>query len=291
MDFGSFDSLFITHIVTSIALPVLTLVSLNAIDTTDISSSILVETNSTGFRFVSLFTLSDVLAIVLHLWERQIPGVLEELSKHRVLSWTDYVSVSRPRPPELVCLRPEESLLSALRSLRSQALHRAPVMHEGAPLFIFSHANVISYLVSQILHEDVPVCRATIESLELHTRSITPRTVTRSESLSACILQLKERSISSMPVVDDRGSIIGIISRTDLARLVLKNFNMSMTVGDLLATRSGHVSLLPVYHLIHSFETQLASSDDKFSNICLIQNWKRSVSESIRQFEHPRIEL
>ncbi|HSM55898.1 MAG TPA: CBS domain-containing protein [Candidatus Sulfomarinibacteraceae bacterium] len=131
--------------------------------------------------------------------------------------------------PEPVTITPNTTLPEAHRLMMEHSIRRLPVMQDGHLVGIVTLGDVrgaepsgatslsiweINYLVSRLRVEEI----------------MTPRPFTINESATlgeAARLMLKYK-VSGLPVLDDSGRVIGIITESDIFRMVVKNWQSAV---------------------------------------------------------------
>ena len=111
------------------------------------------------------------------------------------------------------------SLMRATRIMKENNIRRLPVV---------SHGKIIGIITDRDVKDASPSKTTTLDIHELYyllsemkvkdVMTPTPLTVHGDESLEKAALIMLENKISGLPVVDDNGYLIGLISETDILR-------------------------------------------------------------------------
>ncbi|MFA7295971.1 MAG: CBS domain-containing protein [Dehalococcoidia bacterium] len=122
----------------------------------------------------------------------------------------------------LVTIEAEVSLSHARDLLEQYHCHHLVVTNGGSPVAVVSDRDIIRAL-SPFLGTIVEQARDqhTLLRPVLHVATFHPVTVHRSASIYEAAATLLERGISCLPVVDDMGRIVGIVTSSDLMRGML----------------------------------------------------------------------
>ena len=134
-------------------------------------------------------------------------------------------------------LRPEDSLHEAARRLALNGISGAPVVQDGKPIGMISEADLVRAVLP---HAHVVRGRPTLfDAMELALTG-KPRHVAKPATVEdvmtkpvvktspdASVWRAAEMmgltNVKRLPVVDDDGSLVGIVSRTDLIRAMAKD--------------------------------------------------------------------
>lgn len=121
---------------------------------------------------------------------------------------------------EIVTLAPEETLDLSQDIMSLGRLRHMPVVDDDERLVgIVSHRDLFSASLAQALHLDGPSLREFLRSVEArHVMAKTPVTVAPDAKLGKAARLLVERRIGCLPVVDDEGRLLGLVTETDLLR-------------------------------------------------------------------------
>lgn len=195
-----------------------------------------------------MLTASDFILILLQLHQNFATLTDEEIEMHTISSWKDVKllhhrdSTGASEPPyrrSLVQAGPDESLKDvALRALHNR-ISTLPVLNstgDGSSsllLCIACLANILKYICSHCGRdlELMPLLHKPVADLPLGTwaREVDSRsgrqllTLRESDLLSSALNLLIQANVSSLPVVDDRGTLVNIYSRSDITSLANAN--------------------------------------------------------------------
>jgi CBS domain-containing protein len=126
---------------------------------------------------------------------------------------------------EVVTVTPDVTLPEAHRLMTTYHIRRLPVTRQGQLVGIVtlgdvreaepSHAGSLNiwelnYLLAKVKVERIMTCR--------------PITVSPEETLAEAAGLMLEHKISGLPVVDDEGEMVGIITESDIFRRVVKEW-------------------------------------------------------------------
>lgn len=118
------------------------------------------------------------------------------------------------------------SLADAHKIMREKKVRRLPVLDHGKLVGIVTLGDVRGAEPSQAstlsvweMHKLV----ADIQIAEFMTRN--PITVRQDATIGQAAQLMLERKISGLPVVDDKGTLVGIITESDIFRLVVQEWS------------------------------------------------------------------
>jgi len=172
--------------------------------------------------------------------------------------------VTRRMQRKVVVISPSASLQDARGLMRGQNVRQLPVTGEDNKLVgIVSDRDIREAMLPVGLlpgssEKDRENMLASTPVEKVMTRKVVTATV--SDSLEDVITLLHDFRVNALPVLDDRGSVAGIITRTD----VLKAFVEALGIGEISSRLEVVVpdvpgSLLGVMTIIKSFHVNITS--------------------------------
>ncbi len=126
--------------------------------------------------------------------------------------------------PNPICAPPDMPLPEALRVMQQHTIRRLPVAQHGKLLGIVTRGDLRGAQPSEatslsIFELHYLVGRITLE----HIMTPHPLTVTSGSTIQAAARLMLQHKISGLPVVDD-GQVVGIITESDIFRLVVQHW-------------------------------------------------------------------
>lgn len=127
--------------------------------------------------------------------------------------------------PEPVVIRPETTLPEAHRLMMEHSIRRLPVVDEGRLVGIVTLGDVrgaepsgatslsiweVNYLLSRLRVDEIMTPR--------------PFTIAAEATLGEAAQMMLSYKISALPVVDGDGRVVGIITESDIFRMVVQNW-------------------------------------------------------------------
>lgn len=127
--------------------------------------------------------------------------------------------------PEPVTIRPDTTVPEAHRLMMKHSIRRLPVVEAGRVVGIVTLGDVrgaepsgatslsiweVNYLVSRLKVEEIMTPR--------------PFTVSKDSTLGEAAQMMLMCKISGLPVVDEEGTLVGIITESDIFRMVVRNW-------------------------------------------------------------------
>lgn len=172
--------------------------------------------------------------------------------------------VARRMQRNVVTASPATPLIEARRRMRGHNVHQLPVVQDDRTLVgILSdrdirEATLPVALLPKTTERDVEDLLASTPVEKVMTRKVV--TATLADSLEDAIVLMHDFRVNSLPVVDDKGRIAGIITRTD----VLRAFVQALGVGEIssrlevvVPDRPG--ALAQLVNIIKSFHVNITS--------------------------------
>lgn len=158
---------------------------------------------------VGIITTSDIFRFIL----AELPELKENLSVR------DYMSTY------VVTLDPDSSLLEAHRLMGAERIRSLPVVVDGELKGIVTRTDLLSNDNSRFLsrnnqEESLKVLTSSVEQIMI-TDVIT---ITPEATLLDAAKILLENKIHSLPVVDEEKKLTGILTESDLFRMVIQKF-------------------------------------------------------------------
>uniref|UniRef100_G1KN00 CBS domain-containing protein n=1 Tax=Anolis carolinensis TaxID=28377 RepID=G1KN00_ANOCA len=189
--------------------------------------------------FVGMLTITDFINI-LHRYYRSPLVQIYEIEEHKIETWREVYLQSSYKP--LVCISPNDSLFDAVYSLIKNKIHRLPVIEpiSGNVLHILTHKRILKFL--HIFGAMLPKPRflqRTILELGIGTfRDVA--IVLESAPVYTALETFVDRRVSALPVINDKGSVVGLYSRFDVIHLAAQKSynNLDISVGEALKQRS-----------------------------------------------------
>ncbi len=172
--------------------------------------------------------------------------------------------VARRMQRNVVTVTPATSLSEARQRMRGHNVHQLPIVLEDRTLVgILSdrdirEATLPVALLPQTTEKDVEDLLAKTPVEKVMTRKVVTATLT--DSLEDAIVLMHDFRVNSLPVVDDKGRIAGIITRTD----VLRAFVQALGVGEISSRIEVVVpdqpgALAQIVNIIKSFHVNITS--------------------------------
>jgi CBS domain-containing protein/anti-sigma regulatory factor (Ser/Thr protein kinase) len=140
------------------------------------------------------------------------------------------LSIEQVMNREVLTLRPDQSLQDAKELFRVNRISGAPVVKDGALVGIVSIEDIIVALERNQIH--LPVAD------RMTSRVVTVRP---DESVVRAVNKFSQLKLGRMPVVDSSGQLVGIITRSDIVRGLLKAIDVNFRQEEAAHHRASHV--------------------------------------------------
>lgn len=116
---------------------------------------------------------------------------------------------------EVVWIEPSDELLLAWGLMTKLAIRHLPVLEDGRLVGILSDRDVLMFASVRNGMIEIPE----LPVAEVMTRSVV--TCTPAVSVSAIGEKMLKGKIDSMPIVDDNGQLVGLVTSSDLIQLLI----------------------------------------------------------------------
>jgi acetoin utilization protein AcuB len=129
--------------------------------------------------------------------------------------------IDRSMTKNVITIKPEAGILEAKEKLQKNHIHSLPVVEgEDILIGIVTDRDIRSALPSGLLpDQDRKSERGRLSHLKIRDiMTKNPVTVSPSQTLEDALLMMQKIRVGAFPVVDQKGKVIGIISRQDLMR-------------------------------------------------------------------------
>ena len=154
--------------------------------------------------------------------------------------------------PNPVTVRTDTPVKDALQRMSEHGVTSLPVVtHRGRVCGVVSEADLIRDRVApdQRLHE-IPLPGDRIGPSRLIEEVMTPHAITVEPhtDLAVAVELMTSTSVKSLPVVDSNAQVVGIISRSDVVKLLARSDKTLGTEVDALLRALGHADWLVEVH-------------------------------------------
>lgn len=207
---------------------------------------------------------------------------------------------------EVVSVAPSASMSEIVKLVLGKHYRALPVVEAGIPVGIITNSDLLergrlSMRVELLQAVDTTELQAELERLAREAKSATevmtpkPVTVRASAPLTQVAETMAHRRLKRMPVVDERGAMVGMVSRVDILRTAARTFPRSDSTpppttwfaGDpdrataALAMRTDIPTVFPDMHLPEVLQAVISTR----LNRCLVVDQERHVLGKITDAE------
>ncbi len=126
---------------------------------------------------------------------------------------------------DVITITPDTSLHEAHRLMTEKRIRRLPVVDHGKLVGIVTLGDVRSAepsAASTLSVWEMNNLLANLKVSEIMTRE--PTTISQEATISTVAEIMLERKFSGLPVVDEQGKLVGIITESDIFRLVVREW-------------------------------------------------------------------
>ncbi len=146
--------------------------------------------------------------------------VLEELPVTR-----QEVTVGDYMTRDLQVIAPSTSLLDAQRLMGVKRIRSLPVVQDGVLVGIVTRTDLLSAAPSPVATQGrMAVAEQVLSAPIRFIMTSMPMTVQQKASVTVAARMMLENKIHSLPVMDDRQEMVGIITESDLFRMIVAKF-------------------------------------------------------------------
>ena len=163
--------------------------------------------------------------------------------------------------PEVITVTPDTSLLKLGKLMRDNGVRRLPVLEDGRVVGIISDRDV---------RDASPSKATTLDMYEMHyllaeikaKDIMTPRPVTikPTDTVEKAAMIMLDRKIGGLPVVDEKGELVGIISDQDVFKALVNITGVrdgGIQLGMEIANEAG--AMRPIFDLLRKHGARILS--------------------------------
>jgi acetoin utilization protein AcuB len=121
-----------------------------------------------------------------------------------------------------ITVDPETSMMRASKILKEHNIRRLPVVDGGKLVGIVSDRDIKEASPSKATTLDVHELYYLLSEVKIRDiMTKNPITVNENETILKCAAIMQEKKISGLPVLDDAGALVGIVSETEVYKVLL----------------------------------------------------------------------
>ncbi len=127
---------------------------------------------------------------------------------------------------EVVTITPDTTLPDVAALMRQHNIRRLPVVEDGVLVGIVSHTDVHRARPSDATSLDIWELNYLLSKLKVE-RIMTPNpyTVREDSTIKEAAQLMHDHKVGGLPVVDDNNHVVGIITESDIFRILIAWFN------------------------------------------------------------------
>lgn len=123
---------------------------------------------------------------------------------------------------EVITLDEEESILKAIQILKEYQFRRLPITKYGKLTGIVTDKDIKTFLPSKIITCDLKEFFNILSEVKVkHIMTKNPLKVKPSDTIGYASVLMLENKISALPVVNEENYVVGIITQTDIFKLLI----------------------------------------------------------------------
>jgi acetoin utilization protein AcuB len=161
-----------------------------------------------GHAMVGILTSTDLFRLLLE----EIPGL------HEIIRVSDYMS------RDVQTISPVTTLLDAQRLMAVKNIRALPVIQESLLVGIITRTDLLSAAPGAAAEGQYEIAKQILTTPARFIMTSAPITVSESDPVTKAAALMQENKIHSLPVLDAARSLCGIITETDLFRLIVNKF-------------------------------------------------------------------
>ncbi len=127
---------------------------------------------------------------------------------------------------DVITVEPKTPMLEAHQIMRARNIRRVPVVKRGKVVGIVTRSDVREASPSDATTLNVwemNYLLAKLKVKEIMTKDVI--TIHPEETLKAAAEKMYEKKIGALPVVDDKNNLVGILTESDIFRILIAWFN------------------------------------------------------------------
>lgn len=127
--------------------------------------------------------------------------------------------------PDVLSISPETTVLEAGRMMIDRTIRRLPVVEDSRLVGIVTHGDVRGARAASATGLDIWELSYVLSRLTIReVMTPNPTTITPDQSIGAAAKLMLQYRIGGLPVVDHAGQLVGIITESDIFRLVARDW-------------------------------------------------------------------
>ncbi len=174
------------------------------------------------------------------------------------------IRISSYMTTPVITARPTDTLAHVRNLMLRHKIGRVIIVQGDKPVGIVTKTDFVKILGFQ-RRKHRPLDDITVT--EVMSRELI--VVERTKSIKTAARIMIKHGISGLPVVDERGSLVGIITLTDIVKAYAENFQGRLKVGQVMRTKPTTVT--PLHSLYHVIE---AISRDEAKKVIVVDRGK-----------------
>jgi CBS domain-containing protein len=127
--------------------------------------------------------------------------------------------------PYVLTIPPDATLPEARMIMRKNSIRRLPVLQDGDLVGIVTLSDILEAEPSDAISLSVWERKELLGKLEVQKiMSLHPTTITADASLREAAQCMLEKKFGALPVVNEQGALIGILTESDIFRMLVNNW-------------------------------------------------------------------
>ena len=139
------------------------------------------------------------------------------------------MTVSKNMTIDPVTITPDRGVFEAFEIMKKEGIQRLPVLSDDGNLIgIITEKNIINAAADRkVSIVEFALLLSKVKVGDVMTREVV--TVFMDDPVEQAAKKMSDNDISFLPVVDEKGKLVGVVTRSDLFRLLLELFSQLVT--------------------------------------------------------------
>ncbi|KAF2867636.1 hypothetical protein BDV95DRAFT_597849 [Massariosphaeria phaeospora] len=214
--------------------------SLNILSQNGIVSAPLWDSKTS--TFAGLLTTSDYINVIQYYWQN--PDALARIDQFRLDSLREIERALGVAPIETISIHPDRPLYDACRKMLESRARRIPLVdvddetHRTMVVSVITQYRILKFIAVNV--KDTQKLRKTLKEVVKVGTYASLATAHMDTPVMDCIHMLVKKSISSVPIIDNDGTVINVFEAVDVITLIKGGLydDLNLSVGEALLKRS-----------------------------------------------------
>ncbi len=196
-------------------------------------SVITIATDSTIAKAAQILLENKITALPVVNVERQMIGILTSTDLFRMLiqeyrPLENIITVADYMSRDIQTILPDTTLLDAQRLMATKRIRALPVLKDGQLIGIVTRTDVLNAAPAHAAGEDShEIAKQILTTPVRFIMTSSPITICENEPITHGANVMAENKIHCLPVMDENGDLNGMLTETDIFRMIINTFPIS----------------------------------------------------------------